>query len=326
MSNKIIIKHGNSKPEKGVLNVAELGWDTMNKLLYVGNGNSEPIQLPSLGQGNNFSYRNYFMDMPMDTQTARDERLFPGLIPLALSSQGYAGQNECWIGFYNEGFEKAPLGYIGYKSDGQPYASEYIDKDTKRDYKIIHSGNYGEYSIIKPLPIKETRVNGPQTHYYIDLEELENEIVYGLPSELTKHGKKSTRINYCIYCDDGTIMAIASGQSYTAIRVNKSNSLITLQYVFPNTNASYRIDISDKSSVDKVIVMTSNNTYYLGINNSDEYTPIYEYSPATKKYVDDAVKNAVENVYIIQSSSENSSKKFKLTVDDTGTITATEVT
>ena len=43
---------------------------------------------------------------------------------------------------------------------------------------------------------------------------------------------------------------------------------------------------------------------------------------ATKKYVDDSVSNPL----ILPSSTEGSTKRFKITVDDSGTLTATEVT
>ena len=47
---------------------------------------------------------------------------------------------------------------------------------------------------------------------------------------------------------------------------------------------------------------------------------------ATKKYVDDAIgEYAATAEYIIPSSTQGSTKKFKITVDDSGAITATEV-
>ena len=44
-------------------------------------------------------------------------------------------------------------------------------------------------------------------------------------------------------------------------------------------------------------------------------------------YVNSVIDDAIENhEYIIPSSTEGSTKKFKITVDDSGTISATEVT
>lgn len=41
MANKIQIKRGSGAPASGVLDVGELGWDTTNKRLYVGNGSGQ---------------------------------------------------------------------------------------------------------------------------------------------------------------------------------------------------------------------------------------------------------------------------------------------
>lgn len=50
--------------------------------------------------------------------------------------------------------------------------------------------------------------------------------------------------------------------------------------------------------------------------------PTKDMQIATKKYVDDSVSNPL----ILPSSTEGSTKRFKITVDDSGAITATEVT
>lgn len=58
-----------------------------------------------------------------------------------------------------------------------------------------------------------------------------------------------------------------------------------------------------------------------------EAAPTKDMQIATKKYVDDAIgKYANTAEYIIPSSTSGSTKKFKITVDDSGTLTATEVT
>jgi len=47
--------------------------------------------------------------------------------------------------------------------------------------------------------------------------------------------------------------------------------------------------------------------------------PTRDMQIATKKYVDD-------KEFILQSTTPNSTKKFKITVDDTGALSAVEVT
>ena len=44
------------------------------------------------------------------------------------------------------------------------------------------------------------------------------------------------------------------------------------------------------------------------------------------KYLPDEVIDSIDNEIILKSSTANSTKKFKITVDDSGTLTATEVT
>ena len=54
--------------------------------------------------------------------------------------------------------------------------------------------------------------------------------------------------------------------------------------------------------------------------------PTKDMQIATKKYVDDAIGEYADTAeYIIPSSTQGSTKKFKITVDDSGTLTATEV-
>ena len=71
-----------------------------------------------------------------------------------------------------------------------------------------------------------------------------------------------------------------------------------------------------------------NTTYYLSSDN----TIVRETEIATLNgYVDSMIDTAIGEYadtaeYIIHSSTEGSTKKFKITVDDTGTISATEVT
>lgn len=79
----------------------------------------------------------------------------------------------------------------------------------------------------------------------------------------------------------------------------------------------------------------------LTTTNTTAFTPTADYHPATKKYVDDHTPSKISklendsnyitaaHVYdgiLISSSTPNSTKKFKITVDDTGALTATEVT
>lgn len=54
---------------------------------------------------------------------------------------------------------------------------------------------------------------------------------------------------------------------------------------------------------------------------TEYYTSVY-----SGEQIDQAVGNVLDGTFIIPSSTAGSQKKFKITVDDAGTITATEVT
>ncbi len=58
--------------------------------------------------------------------------------------------------------------------------------------------------------------------------------------------------------------------------------------------------------------MDEQNGYYMSIYSGEQ--------------IDNAVGNVLDGDIIIPSSTSGSSKKFRITVDDSGTISATEVT
>lgn len=81
------------------------------------------------------------------------------------------------------------------------------------------------------------------------------------------------------------------------------------------------------NSDDKVIFKTASA---LSLNSGGNLTqqtmdraPTIDMQIATKKYVDDKIS---DKELILSSSTAGSTKKFKLTIDDTGTLTASEVT
>lgn len=100
--------------------------------------------------------------------------------------------------------------------------------------------------------------------------------------------------------------------------------------------------IAEISGVDSNGKPTSWKTVdVLTTTNTAAFTPTADYHPATKKYVDNHTPSKISklendsnyitaaHVYdgiLISSSTPNSTKKFKITVDDTGALTATGVT
>lgn len=162
------------------------------------------------------------------------------------------------------------------------------------------------YSHIKPAPVRERKISVDSTGtkgmviYYIDIEQLEDEVPYGFP-EMTKEEREvantastfSKGCFYQVYCDDGTSKKVASSGTQIDIfrkLYSPHAKLISLTCCMPSTdNIEYVADITDKSTANNVIVTKYYNNKFLGINNTVEFTPTNDYQPATKKYVDDAI-------------------------------------
>lgn len=103
---------------------------------------------------------------------------------------------------------------------------------------------------------------------------------------------------------------------------NKELSFINLtnelnSYVFSYDNNGDFLSFISLSNVNTYNILTSLNSK----TKSDSYSPTADTDVATKKYVDDLSQS-----FILNSSTEGSNKRFQITVDDTGTITAKEIT
>lgn len=84
--------------------------------------------------------------------------------------------------------------------------------------------------------------------------------------------------------DDGTTKVI------TAISLNEIYDVMLSASAIQITgnNTTYRINTTDKSTSNNILVQYTYNQKYLGLTNN-EYVPTKDYHPATKKYVNDSV-------------------------------------
>lgn len=99
--------------------------------------------------------------------------------------------------------------------------------------------------------------------------------------------QNATGMQGCFFAvaEDGTIKIISIINSKSIYLVLVTPSLVQIT----GNNCRYIIRTADKSTADNISVTYEYNMDYLGLDNR-EYTPIRDYNPATKKYVDDAVK------------------------------------
>lgn len=72
---------------------------------------------------------------------------------------------------------------------------------------------------------------------------------------------------------------------------------------------------------ERVAALEAQMTATTQADPTEYYTSVY-----SGEQIDQAVGDVLDGTFIIPSSTAGSQKKFKVTVDDAGTITATEVT
>lgn len=140
------------------------------------------------------------------------------------------------------------------------------------------------------------------------------------------NGSKGLKLSFVN--SDGTKRLLMMGlNGYNSLLYNITNDtkkkcIIIYEHYFGN---SYEIFYDDSGNFVSNIT-TSNVTSYNVLSSlnfktkSDAYTPSAATDVATKEYVDNAIQSL-----ILTSSTEGSDKKFKITVDDTGTLTATPI-
>lgn len=103
-----------------------------------------------------------------------------------------------------------------------------------------------------------------------------------------------------------------------------------------STTASLAFDVANSFNGSNRTIIISGSSSTNGLmtgyqdiehDNLSDYSPLPEGStPASKAWVEDYVDTKLADGIIIPSSTVGSTKRFKLTVDDSGAITATEVT
>lgn len=147
---------------------------------------------------------------------------------------------------------------------------------------------------------------------------------------------------------NGTAMSvtdfISKMQSGAKIIIGENNDTESESHGFSNyrykitdsTTASLAFDVANSfNGSNRTIIISgssSTNGLMTGYQDIDhdalsDYSPLPEGStPASKAWVEDYVDTKLADGIIIPSSTVGSTKRFKLTVDDSGAITATEVT
>lgn len=119
-----------------------------------------------------------------------------------------------------------------------------------------------------------------------------------------------------------------NGESYTIVQNSKGLFKLIdrkLDYAkFPNNKAMG--DDSSEISIDKGKIRIGSSTNYSGVGTTDTLFYVQPNGIKSKSFEVLGNGEAVAPALILYSSTANSTKKFKITVDDTGALSATEVT
>lgn len=158
-------------------------------------------------------------------------------------------------------------------------------------------------------------------------------VVSGGRVSLTKDGAAMSVADFISKMQSGAKIIIGENSDTDS----ESSGFSNYRYkITDSTTASLAFDVANSfNGSNRTIIISGSSsagglmTGYQDINHDDlpDYSPLPEGStPASKAWVEDYVDTKLADGIIIPSSTAGSTKRFKLTVDDSGAITATEVT
>lgn len=160
----------------------------------------------------------------------------------------------------------------------------------------------------------------------VDITSMEAGVIYGFP---VISNVKQYQVDFIVVCDDGSeykVYSVTDNMIGKLFMVEKDLSdSEELTYIFTDIIGGYKyvIDVGDKSTSSKVSLVVDK---ILTINNTDEYFPVEEYNPATKKYVDEAISDIDIPEQVQSNWNQNDSTKPEYInnrthwVDDDGTV------
>jgi hypothetical protein len=150
----------------------------------------------------------------------------------------------------------------------------------------------------------------------------------------------------------GNHIGVFGSEGYISIYVKSYTDSNNIIFILSTDYAHYDVTVAN-GNFNTTAHTYANDKEVLVKGNNAEYIPTTDYSPTTKKYVDDSivdkistpsvmsvgqtiiVKSVDENgkpieweavdPWVITSSTEGSTKKFKITIDDDGVLTIVEI-
>lgn len=196
-------------------------------------------------------------------------------IPEGADLTGYATED------YVKDYAQPKGNYLTEHQDLSGYATEEFVENA-----IIENAFY------KPIPIESIEPNstGTLVYYNINIENLDENINYYFnPKEVADYPNARIHMGRVrLLCDDGSYASITNIPPNTKTTYYLEKPYDT-KWNWISNNDEITIDFTDRSTSSKVVKTQNYNRYYLSIGNNAEYVPPTDYSPASKKYVDDLI-------------------------------------
>ena len=180
--------------------------------------------------------------------------------------------------------------------------------------ELVNNMQYYEYPIIH-------YDSNEYSKGYVDITELKPDIIYKTPKYLEIGLGAFSRICICCKNDDGTLLLLNNNENMLGFSHMEDSSLFiaskndtSITALYKSINYDYYINLKKTDGIWTIRKFGSNIPYP---GSEYEYTPDTDYSPSTKKYVDDVSDTLVKI----------DTNKYKLiTCDDPLVITKSDIT
>ncbi len=95
--------------------------------------------------------------------------------------------------------------------------------------------------------------------------------------------------------ETSTMVVVIHNLGCMTCYIDPSTKYVT-QAIFTNFEQGYSVNFGENPNALTIYYSALNSTDYLSKTNATSYTPVSDYNPATKKYVDDAIAQAIANL------------------------------
>lgn len=195
------------------------------------------------------------------------------------------------------------------------------------DYAIVQAA-VGDVDVEVYVKEKVDEVLGDVSEKFNTLEKIEDEVDKKV-DKTTTINNKALNANISLGASDVGAVPISRTVNGKALSANITLSAADVKALPDTTVIPTTLAVLTEDSNHRVVTDTEKTAWNAKSNFSGNYNDLTNKPTipsiaglASKTYVDNALANAM----ILNSTTEGSTKKFRVTVDDSGTLTAIEIT